>query len=222
MPRKLSGNVKITEQHASEENTFCAGPSSTTRKFTRLPLYTVHALWDKPKTPHGTILTFNVMPSCTNSSSVSSQVPVTLSLISPLSGSTAYTGDLPSRRSHICDKVKQPPRVLPSADSMYSREETAEYRIDTGMLSSHSGLGIGEFGDGVSLAAATSKASRLRPASFPRAVDISVISGIQKRWCPFTCCWVASASCSTFEVCTIKQMSGRKYVSVRERYDTHY
>ena len=128
-------------------------------------------------------LTFSVIPSSTNSSSVRSQVPVAVSLTSPVSGSTAYNGALPPRCSQICCNVTQPPRVVPSADSRYSRAEVDEYRIDTVVVASHSGLGMGSFGDGVSVATASLSASMLRRAILPRAFDILVIRCFDVRIC---------------------------------------
>ena len=112
-------------------------------------------------------LTCRVIPSRTKSSSVSNQVPVALSLISPVWESTAYKGALPRRFSHICDNVTQPPRVLPSSDFRYSRDELDEYRIDTWMLASHSGLRIGSLGDSVSSEVTSFRATMLSNAAFP-------------------------------------------------------
>ena len=95
------------------------------------------------------------MPSSTYSSSVSNQVPVALALISPVSESTAYNGSLPARSTQMSFNVTQPPRVLPFTDSRYSRAEVEEYRIATVVFESHSGLGMGSFGDSVSAAVAT-------------------------------------------------------------------
>ena len=114
------------------------------------------------------------MPSSTNSSSVSNQVPVTVALTSPVSGSTAYKGSLPPRSSQICCNVTQPPRLLPSADSRYIRADAEEYRIDTAVLESHSGLGMGSFGDSVSAAVASLRASMLMRATLPTAFDILI------------------------------------------------
>ena len=62
--------------------------------------------------------------------------------------------------------------MLPSAEVRYIREDFDEYRIDTVMLASHFGLGIGLFGDGVSFAALAVRVSMPRNAIFQSAVDI--------------------------------------------------
>lgn len=100
-------------------------------------------------------------------SSVSSQVAVAVSLIAPVTGSTAYNGGtLPPCCTQTFDNVVHPPRVMPSADSMYSRADDSEYRVDTVMFGLHSGLGMGAFGDSVSIAAVSVRASTLRIAEF--------------------------------------------------------
>ena len=146
-PRNATGTFPILGTHTSQN-----AKRSNTRVDT----------WAR-EFPH----TFSVMPSSTYSASVSNQVPVTVSLSSPVSGSTAYKGALPARCSQICFNVTQPPRVLPSADSRYSRLDVDEYRIDTVVLASHSGLGMGSFGDSVSVATASWRASMLRIVAFP-------------------------------------------------------
>lgn len=153
---------------------------------TRLPTRYIHTLRDKHKgkTRRKFVHTWRVVPPCTNSSSVSSHVPVALLLMSPLSGSTAYKGALPPRCCHICDNVTQPPRVLVSAEKRYNRADADEYRTDTGMLGSHSGLGMGSFGDAVSIAATSLRASTLRTAAFPIPVVILVLLYcVRKMWC---------------------------------------
>lgn len=128
------------------------------------------------------------MPSCTNSSSVSNQVPVALSLILPLSGSTAYNGALPPRCSRIWARVTQPLLVLFPADIIYSRDEPDEYRIDAGMLASHYGLAIGSFGDSLSLETTSLRARMLKTADFPRTVVILVLYDACKMVaCPQQC-----------------------------------
>lgn len=112
------------------------------------------------------------MPSLTNSSSVSSYVPVALSLILLLAELIAYKGALPLRSSHIRANFIQPSRALPSADTINNRAKNDEYRIDTGMLPSRSGLGIGSFGTSVSCATASLRAKMLRTAAFPKVFDI--------------------------------------------------
>ena len=133
------------------------------------------------------LLTWRVIPSCTNISSVSNHVPVALFVIFPLWASTAYKGALPFRSSHICANVTQPPRASPSADTTYNRAVADEYRIKTGMLASHSGLGIDSFGDSVSCAAAILRASMLRSTAFPRLFVMSVRCVVRTRWCPLRC-----------------------------------
>ena len=107
--------------------------------------------------------TCRVMPSSTYRLIVRSHVPVSVALTSPLSGSTAYSGALPSRSSQICFSVTHPPREPLSADSRYSRSDVAENRTETVLLGSQSGFVMALFGDEVS---AATKASRLRTAAF--------------------------------------------------------
>lgn len=115
--------------------------------------------------------TCSVMPSSTYNDSSSNHIPVAVVLLSPESGSMAYRGALPVRASQICVSVTQPPRVLPSADSRYSRFVDLAYRMLTSMLASHSGLAMGSFGEGVSSAAASLAAAKLRSATAaPRRV----------------------------------------------------
>ena len=71
--------------------------------------------------------------------------------------------------------MSQSLRVLPSADTRYSRDEAEEHRIDTGMLASHIGLGIGSLGDSVSSAVTSVRPSMLKTAAFPVAVVILVL-----------------------------------------------
>ena len=177
-----------TSSHGSEDVGIRRGLNLREEKIHVLAsLYMVLTIWDKREIIRNHWPTWRVIPSCTNSSSVSSQVPVTLSLISPLSGSTAYRGALPPRSSHICANVTQPPRVLLSADTRYNREDADEYRIDTGTLASHGGLGIGSFGDSVSCAAARLRASMLRTTAFRTVVGILAVFGVRKMLCPPRC-----------------------------------
>lgn len=116
------------------------------------------------------------MPSSTYSSSVSNHVPVAFALIAPVSESTAYSGSLPPRSTQISFNVTQPPRV-PFADSRYSLAEVEEYRIATVAFASHSGLGMGSFGDSVSVAAASLRASTTlsRVVAFPSIFGMVVV-----------------------------------------------
>lgn len=101
------------------------------------------------------------MPSSTHKLSVRSHVPVAVLLTSPLPDFTGYRGARPSMLSQICVRVTQPPRVVPSADSRYSRSEDGEYRMDTVTFESHFGLAIALLGETVS-AASTSLAAAIR------------------------------------------------------------
>ena len=112
-------------------------------------------VWREKKT-----LTSRVMPSSIHRCSVRSHVPVAVLLTSPLSGSTAYNGALPCSHSQISVRVTQPPRVLPSSDSTYTRSDPEEYRSDTGVLESHFGLAMASFGESVSAASARLAAAR--------------------------------------------------------------
>lgn len=84
-------------------------------------------------------------------------MPVIFSLTAPVIGSTAYSGALapvlvpPPRAVQIWSIVTQPPRSPTTAASRYKRPVVAEYRTLTVWLASHSGLGIGMFGEGVSV-----------------------------------------------------------------------
>ena len=107
-----------------------------------------------------------------------SHVPVAVSLISPLSESTAYNGAFPARASQISSSVTQPPRVLPSADSRYNRSDVDAYRTDTVMLESQSGLAIGSLGEAVSAAAASLRARKPRTPTLRNVGDIAVRSDL--------------------------------------------
>lgn len=123
----------------------------------------------RPKKHH---LTCRVMPSSTSNSSVNNRIPIALLLISPVSGSTAYSSALPPRFSHIWANVTRLLRVLPSTDSRYSRDDANEYRIDPGILSSHFGLGIGSLGESMSFATASVRVGMPRQELFPKAIGI--------------------------------------------------
>ena len=81
-------------------------------------------------------------------------------------------------------QMSQSLRVLPSADTRYSRDEAEEQRIDTGMLASHFGLGIGSLGDSVSLAVTSVRTSMLKTAAFPMTVVILVLCCVWGMSCP--------------------------------------
>ena len=114
------------------------------------------------------------MPSSTYKVSVRSHVPVAVLLTSPLSESTAYNGDLLPSSFQICLRVTQPPRVVRSADSRYSRADVEEYRMDTGVVESHLGLAIALFGEGVSTASVRLAARRLTIAAVRSVVMMFV------------------------------------------------
>lgn len=120
-----------------------------------------------------------MIPSSTYRLSVRSQVPVAALLTSPLLGSTAYNGALPPRLSQISLSVTQPPRVMPSADSRYSRAEDEAYRMSTGVVGSHSGLGMAVFGDSVSMAPAGLAAATRRPIM---SAAVRTIFGVVVTW----------------------------------------
>ena len=115
------------------------------------------------------------MPSSIHSCSVRSHVPVTVLLTSPLSASTAYNGVVLPRLSQISLRVMQPPLVLPSADSTYSRFDPEEYRSETGALESQSGLEIALFGEEVSAASARLPAARRPMIADVRSIDAVVV-----------------------------------------------
>ena len=92
----------------------------------------------------------------------------------------AYKGAFPPRSCHIWANATQPPRVLPSAYPRYSREEAEEYRIDTGILASHSGLRIGL----LSSSAAIVIARILRTTSILTTFGIVVLCSLDNMYCP--------------------------------------
>lgn len=119
-------------------------------------------------------LTSRVMPSSIHRCSVRSHVPVAVLLTSPLSWSTAYNGALPSSHSQISVSVIQPPRVLPSPDSTYSRSDPEEYRSETMVLWSQSGLAIASLGDAVSAASARLATRRLMITAVRSGVVVAI------------------------------------------------
>ena len=121
-------------------------------------------------------LTWRVIPSSIHRLSVRSHVPVATLLTSPLSGSTAYNGAVLPRLSQIPWRVMQPPRVLPSADSTYSRSDPEEYRSDTVVLESQFGLAIALVGEAVSAASACLAARRPMIAAVRSIVTVVAIT----------------------------------------------
>ena len=133
------------------------------------------------------------MPSSIHRCSVRSHVPVAVLLTSPLAGSTAYSGALPSSHSQISVSVTQPPLVVPSPDSTYKRSDPEEYRNDTAAVESHSGLAMASFGEAVSMASPRLAARRLMTTAI-RSIAIITICATP----PVGCCWL----CAVWEVWT--------------------
>ena len=117
------------------------------------------------------------MPSSTIKVSVRSHVPVAVLLTSPLSGSTAYKGALPSRCSQISVRVMQPPRDEPSSVSRYSLANDKEYRGMVVVPESHFGLLMAALGEAVSAASPINVEQRLKTAAV-RSVAVVVIIAI--------------------------------------------
>ena len=110
------------------------------------------------------------MPSLIHRLSVSNHVPVALSRGLPVMLLTGYNSAMPAVEFQISVRVMQPPRVMPSDDSMYSRSDSEEYRRDTVVFGLHAGLGMALFGDGVSVAPARLIARKLRTAATVRSI----------------------------------------------------
>ena len=128
-----------------------------------------------------------VLVSLTLGSSLSNYVSVALLMMLLLSELMAYKGALPPRSSHVCANGTQTPDMFTSAGTAYRRAETDGYRIDTGMLASHSGSGLDSLGEFVSCAASSLTASRLRTKNYTQTVVFVVLHNVHNVLCFLRC-----------------------------------